>query len=89
VPTAKEAGVDNLVVLLWYGIFAPARTPPDIVARLSREIIKALESPDLRERLTAIGVDPWPGTPEELANLVRSETARYSDLIKSIGLRLD
>ena len=89
VPTAKEAGVDNLVVLLWYGVFAPARTPPDIVARLSREVIKALESPDLRERLSAVGVDPWPGTPEELASLVRSETARYSDLIKSIGLRLD
>jgi len=89
VPTAKEAGVDNLVVSLWYGIFAPARTPPDIVARLSREVIKALESPDLRERLSAVGVDPWPGTPEELASLVRSETARYASLIKSIGLRLD
>jgi len=89
VPTAKEAGVDNFVVLLWYGMFAPARTPPDIVARLSREVIKALESPDLRERLTAMGVEPWPGAPEQLANLVRSETARYAKLIKSIGLRLD
>jgi tripartite-type tricarboxylate transporter receptor subunit TctC len=89
VPTAKEAGVDNFVVSIWYGMFAPARTPPDIVARLSREVIKALESPDLRERLTALGVDPWPGTPEELASLVRSETARYAILIKSIGLRLD
>jgi tripartite-type tricarboxylate transporter receptor subunit TctC len=89
VPTAKEAGVDNFVVPIWYGVFAPARTPPDIVARLTREVIKALESPDLRERLTAMGADPWPGTPEELANLVRSETARYARLIKSIGLRLD
>ncbi|MGH8649227.1 MAG: Bug family tripartite tricarboxylate transporter substrate binding protein [Burkholderiales bacterium] len=89
VPTAKEAGVDNFVVSLWYGMFAPARTPRDIVARLSREVIKALESPDLRERLTAMGVDPWPGTPEELASLVRSETARYATIIKSIGLRLD
>ena len=68
---------------------APAQTPRDIVARLSREVIKALESPDLRERLTAIGVDPWPGTPEELASLLRSETARYATIIKSIGLRLD
>ena len=89
VPTAKEAGVDNFVVSIWYGVFAPARTPPDIVARLSREIIKALESPDLRERLAAMGVEPWPGTPDELANLVRSETARYANLIKSMGLRLD
>jgi len=89
VPTAKEAGVDNFVVPIWYGLFAPARTPPDIVARLSREVIKALESRDLRERLTAMGADPWPGTPEQLASLVRSETARYASLIKSIGLRLD
>jgi tripartite-type tricarboxylate transporter receptor subunit TctC len=89
VPTAKEAGVDNFVVSIWYGVFAPARTPPEIVARLSREIIKALESPDLRERLAAMGVEPWPGTPDELASLVRSETARYANLIKSIGLRLD
>ena len=89
VPTAKEAGIDNFVVSLWYGMFAPARTPPDIVARLSREVIRALESADLRERLGALGVDPWPGTPEELASLVRSETVRYAGLIKSIGLRLD
>ncbi len=89
VPTAKEAGVDSFVVSLWYGMFAPARTPPDIVARLSREVIRALESAELRERLAAMGVDPWPGTPEELASLVRSETTRYATLIKSIGLRLD
>ena len=89
VPTAREAGVDNFVVSLWYGLFAPARTAPDIVARLSREVIRALESADLRERLAALGVDPWPGTPEELARLVRSEAARYAGLIKSIGLRLD
>jgi tripartite-type tricarboxylate transporter receptor subunit TctC len=89
VPTSKEAGVDNFVVPIWYGLFIPARTPPDIVARLSREVIKALESPDLRERLSAIGVEPWPGTPEQLASLVRSETARFAKLIKSIGLRLE
>jgi tripartite-type tricarboxylate transporter receptor subunit TctC len=89
VPTAKEAGVDNLVVPVWYGMFIPARTPPDIVARLSREVIKALEAPDVRERMTAIGADPWPGTPEQLAGLVRSEAVRYAKVIKAIGLRLD
>jgi tripartite-type tricarboxylate transporter receptor subunit TctC len=89
VPTAKEAGVDDFVVSVWYGLFAPARTPPDIVIRLGQEIIRALEAPDLRERLTAIGVDPWPGTPEELGSLVRSETARYAAVIRGIGLRLD
>ena len=63
--------------------------PRHVVTRLSREDIKALESPDLHERLTAMGVDPWPGTPEELADLARRESARNAALIKSIGLRLD
>ena len=89
VPTAKEAGVDNFVVSVWYGLFAPAGTPRVIVERLSREVARALDSPDLRKQLAAIGVDPWPGTPEELAGLVRNETARYSKVIKAIGLRLD
>lgn len=89
VPTAKEAGVDNFVVTVWYGLFAPGRTSPDIVKRVSREAIKALESSDLRARLTTIGVDPWPGSPEELDRLVRSETARYAAVIRSIGLKLD
>jgi tripartite-type tricarboxylate transporter receptor subunit TctC len=89
VPTAKEAGVDNFVVTVWYGMFAPGRTPPDIVGRVSREILKALESADLRDRLTAMGVEPWPGRPEQLESLVRSETARYAAVIKSIGLKLD
>jgi len=89
VPTAKEAGVDNFVVTVWYGMFAPGRTPPDIVGRVSREILKALESADLREKLAAMDVDPWPGRPEQLESLVRSEAARYAEVIKSIGLRLD
>ena len=89
VPTAKEAGVDNFVVSVWYGLFAPAGTPRAIVERLNREVARALDSPDLRKQLAAMGVDPWPGTPEELAGLVRNETARYSKVIKAIGLRLD
>jgi len=89
VPTAKEAGVDNFVVTVWYGLFAPAGTPRAIVERLAREVIRALESPELRNQLDNMGVDPWPGTPDELESLVRSETARYATLIKSIGLRLD
>ena len=86
VPTTKEAGVDNFTMPLWYGMFAPAATPRDIVARLSREVVKALEAPDLRERLQATGVDPWPGTPEQLAELLRTETARYAAIARSAGL---
>ena len=86
VPTSKEAGVDNFNVSVWYGLFAPAATPRDIVTRLSQELIRALESPDIRERLTAMGVDPWPGTPEQLGELLRTEIARYKAVVRGAGL---
>src|SRR5262245_13808581 len=89
VPTAKEGGVDNFVVLVWYGLFAPGRTTPDVVGRVSREALKALESADVREKFAAMGVDPWPGRPEQLESLVRSETARFGTVIKGINLKLD
>jgi tripartite-type tricarboxylate transporter receptor subunit TctC len=89
VPTAGEAGVDNFVVPVWYGMFAPGRTPVDIIGRVSREILKALESADLREKFAGMGVDPWPGRPEQLESLVRSETVRYGVVIRGIGLKLD
>jgi tripartite-type tricarboxylate transporter receptor subunit TctC len=71
---------------LWYGMFAPAGTPRDIVSRLSRELVKALETPDLRERLTALGVDPWPGTPEELGELLRADIERYATVVRAAGV---
>ena len=86
VPTSKEAGVDNFNVSVWYGLFAPAATPRDIVTRLSQELIRALESPDIRERLTAMGVDPWPGTPDQLGELLRTEIARYKAVVRGAGL---
>jgi tripartite-type tricarboxylate transporter receptor subunit TctC len=70
-------------------VLAPAATPREIVTRLNQEIVKALAAPELRERLTAAGVEPWPSTPEEFASLVRSETVRYADIIRRAGLHMD
>jgi tripartite-type tricarboxylate transporter receptor subunit TctC len=86
VPTGIEAGVAGFTMPLWYGMFAPAGTPRDIVARLNRELVKALESPDLREQLAAQGVDPWPGTPEQLGELLRADIERYGTIARSAGL---
>jgi tripartite-type tricarboxylate transporter receptor subunit TctC len=83
VPTGIEAGVAGFTMPLWYGMFAPAGTPRDIVSRLSRELVKALETPDLRERLAALGVDPWPGTPEELGELLRADIERYGTVVRA------
>jgi len=89
VPTAKEAGVDNFVMPIWFGMFAPIRTPREILTRLNQETMKALNAGDFREKLALAGVEPWPGTPEELAKLVRSETARYAAIIKKAGVHAD
>ncbi len=86
VPTAKEAGVDGFVMPVWYGMFAPATTPRDIVSRLHRELVRALEAPDIRERLAALDVEPWPGTPEQLAELLRADMARFGAIVRSAGL---
>jgi tripartite-type tricarboxylate transporter receptor subunit TctC len=86
VPTGKEAGVDNFTMPLWYGMFAPAATPRDIVLRLNRELVRALEAPDMRKRLAALGVDPWPGTPEQLGELLRADIDVYGAIVRSAGL---
>lgn len=86
VPTAKEAGVDDFVVSIWYGILAPAGTPRDVISRLNTEIHKALASADLKQRLAASGVDPLTSTPEEFASHIRSETVRYAKIIKDANI---
>ena len=87
VPTAEEAGVKGFRMSIWYGLLAPAGTPREIIARLNREAVRALESADLRQRMEAMSIEPWPGTPEEMGELVRTETARYATIIKSAGIR--
>jgi tripartite-type tricarboxylate transporter receptor subunit TctC len=86
IPTGIEAGVKDFTMPLWYGMFAPAATPREIVARLNRELVRALESADVRKGLTALGVDPWPGTPEQLGELLRADMKRYGAIARSAGL---
>ncbi len=87
VPTSREAGFPKLLMSIWYGLYAPAGTPQEIAARLGKEAIRALESPELRSRGAALGIDPWPGTAEQLDQLTRSEMARYGVIVKSAGIK--
>jgi len=89
VPTSKEAGVDDFVMPIWYGILAPAGTPREIVNRLNSELHKALASPDLKERLAAAGIEPLTDTPEHFAEFIKSETARYARIIKDAGIKIE
>ncbi|HYC49082.1 MAG TPA: tripartite tricarboxylate transporter substrate binding protein [Burkholderiales bacterium] len=85
VPTARESGVD-MVMPIWYGMLAPANTPRPIVDRLVSDLHKALASPDLKEKLAAAGVEPLTNTPEQFAEFIRSETARFAKIIKASGI---
>ncbi len=87
VPTSKEAGIDNFVVSVWYGILAPAGTPREIVSRLNAELAKISNAPDAKERLAGAGIEPTHSTPEQFANFVRSETIRYAQVIKNAGIK--
>jgi tripartite-type tricarboxylate transporter receptor subunit TctC len=89
VPTVKELGHENFIVRLWYGVLAPAATPPALIGRLNAELHKALASPDLKERLQTAGVEPLTSTPQEFSSFIQSETARYAKVIKEAGIKAD
>jgi tripartite-type tricarboxylate transporter receptor subunit TctC len=90
VPTAEEASLAGYLVITWYGVFAPAGTPAPIVNRLHADLVKAMQTPDVRARLEAIGADGTVSrSPEEFAALVRADTVRYAKIVKDIGLKLD
>jgi tripartite-type tricarboxylate transporter receptor subunit TctC len=88
VPTMDEAGIKGFDISQWQGFLAPAGTPKAIVARLNAEIVKALRSPDVHERLvTQGGNEIVTGTPEDLAALISSDLRKYAKLIKDAGIQ--
>jgi tripartite-type tricarboxylate transporter receptor subunit TctC len=87
VPTMSESGVPGLDVDSWLGIFAPANTPPDVIAKLRREIRAAL--PDLKERFEKSGGEVWDLPDEKLDGFVASEYEAWTKLIRDAGIRLD
>ena len=89
VPTAIEQGVPDFDVNAWFGLFAPAATPPDIVARLNAESAKALGMPAIRERLQGVGLNPAPGTPEAFAQFIRAELARWAKVARAVNIRAE
>jgi tripartite-type tricarboxylate transporter receptor subunit TctC len=90
VPTiAESGGLAGFDVSSWAGIVLPARTPKDVVARVHREIIKALQSPDMVSRLSAEGANPVGNSPDEFATFIKSELAMWAKAVKQAGTQLD
>ncbi len=89
VPTLAESGMPGFEVGAWQGIMVPAATPKPVVDRLNAEIVKALQSPDVRARLAAQGAEPLGSTPNEYAAYVRKELARWAGLVKATGVTIE
>ena len=89
VPTIAESGLPGFEALQWFGIFAPAGTSKDIIARLNGEIVKILRLPDVRERLTSLGADVVGNTPEQFAAFQKADAAKWAKIVKQSGAKID
>ena len=87
-PTLAEAGVKGLDTAIWLGLFAPAGTPPAIVARLNAEINKVLQQPEVREKIMAGGATPVGGTPDDFAAFVRKDFTQWGEVVKAADIKL-
>jgi tripartite-type tricarboxylate transporter receptor subunit TctC len=87
IPTVAESGIPGFEVTVWYGVSAPAMTPRAIVNRLNSEIVRALNSPDLRERLKSQGADPVGNTPEQYTAFIHDEIAKWAKVIQAAGIK--
>ena len=89
IPTLAESGLPGFEVTSWYGVVGPAGIPRDIVMRLNGEINKSLASPQMKERMVALGVEGTPGTPEQFFDFIRRDTAKWAKVIKESGAKPD
>ncbi len=88
-PTVAEAGLPGYEVYEWNALFAPAGTPPEIIERMQREVVKALALPDVRERLAGLGAEVVGGTAAELDRFRRSELDKWTAVVKRANLKAD
>jgi tripartite-type tricarboxylate transporter receptor subunit TctC len=89
VPTMKEAGVEGVEVTVWYGVFAPAATPKDVVQKIADGIIRATKDADTRKKLLEQGANPVGNTPEQFSKLVQEELVRWAEVVKVSGATAD
>ena len=89
VPTFTEAGFPELKVSVWWGVMGPAAMPKEIVTYLNREIVAALASPEMKDRLQSMSARPLGGTPEQFTVFFNEETARWARVVKASGAKVD
>jgi tripartite-type tricarboxylate transporter receptor subunit TctC len=88
-PTIAEAGVPGYDVTAWQALFVPAKTPPEIIRKMSADTNTALAGPDIKDKLARTGYVAGGSSPEQLESLLKSEIAKWSTVIKSVGIKID
>jgi tripartite-type tricarboxylate transporter receptor subunit TctC len=88
IPAIAET-VPGFSAELWYAMFAPANTPSDIINRLNRELREVLNQPEIRDKLSAQGVETQTSTPEDMTRLIASDLRKWEKVVKATGTRID
>jgi len=89
VPTAAEAGLSGIDVTAWFGLIAPRGTPAEIIARLNAEVRKAVASAELRDAISTQGLEPAADSPQEFAGVIEREIARWAQVVKTSGFKVE
>ncbi len=89
VPTVIEQGIPDFDVVGWFGVLAPAATPASVIERLNRDLNAVLKQPDMRERLSGLGLETGGGTPAEFQKLIETDTRRYGEAIRRMGITVN
>ncbi|MBS0335220.1 MAG: tripartite tricarboxylate transporter substrate binding protein [Proteobacteria bacterium] len=87
IPSMDELGYKGFDIPAWFGLFAPAGTPKDTIARLNAEMVKIMARPDVKQTLASMGIDAYSSTPEELGDYVKSEIQKWARLVKDAGIQ--
>jgi tripartite-type tricarboxylate transporter receptor subunit TctC len=88
-PTVAESGLPGFEVSVWFAVLAPAATPRDIVQKLNAVLVKALQSPDVKQRLAEQGAEPVGNTPEQFAATIQRDLAKWAKVVKDANVKLD
>ncbi len=89
IPTVAEAGVPGFEYVTWYGMFAPAHTPKNVIAKLNAAVVKILAEPEMAQRLASQGAEPRSSTPDALLRFMQNESERWRQVIKSAGIKTE
>jgi len=89
IPTIAESGLPGFEATSWFALLASPGVPRDVQMRINAETLKVLAMPDVKAKLAGLGLDPAPGTPEALAGLIQSETAKWAKVVRESGAKAE